>query len=181
MKTKGYRVWIPSENRVEESIHVRFDESINYKTDKLTERDNNKNRVNKRIEKLPDIYDDDEEEKLKEEVDSEAKASGSNEREERENEYDNDDKRDTQRKTSISQPLNVDKEVTYRRDRIIGNKDRVYVTYYPSTNPSVRLRNIYDVKKYCEFNGYPFNENKFDFETKTKLQDINHIIDNAEI
>lgn len=181
IKTKGYRIWIPSENRVEESIHVRFDESINYKVDKQEKQSNNKSKRNTRIENLPDTYEDDEEVDLEEDIDRNAGPSGSNVKDENYERQDNVEKIDTQRRSSISQPLNISKKIIYRRDRTVGNNNRIYITYYPSTNPTVRLRNIYDAKKYCESNGYPFNEEDFNFETKTTLQDRNYIIENSDM
>lgn len=63
----------------------------------------------------------------------------------------------------------------------MGNNNRAYVTYYPSSDPEIRLRNVYDVQKYCEMKGYSFDESEFNFETKTKLQEINHILENLDI
>lgn len=181
LKTKGYRVWLPSENRVEESIHVRFDESKNYKVDKQEKQNNKRVIENTRIDNWSDRYDDDEEEEIKEEIDRNEEVSGSSKGGERDERRDNVGKSDTRGRSLISHPFNGRNEITYRRDKTVGNNNRVYITYYPSASPTTRLRNIYDVKKYCNLNGYPFHEEEFNFETKTTLQDISDIIENKEI
>lgn len=80
IKTKGYRVWIPSENRVEESIHVRFDESENYKMDKLNKNVKIKSSIGKELENETRDPWLDSDEDLIDNVDSENRDIKSNEK-----------------------------------------------------------------------------------------------------
>lgn len=184
LKTKGYRVWIPSENRVEESIHVKFDESINYKMDNIEKKTQGKSQISKGVakDKIDTSFDSDDD--LSDEIKNEATELKSDEETEGARAKVEDEIFKTPEKQSdivVRQRLSVPENIVYRRERVIGNKNRAYITYYPSPDPTVRLRNIYDVKKYCEMKGYSFNEDEFNFETKTRLQDIDYILDNADI
>lgn len=84
VKTKGYRIWLPDENRVEESVHVKFDESITYKIDKIAKNQNSKS-ANERLrsEERNNFYSD-------QDFENEIETVNRSDKSENENKYDSD-------------------------------------------------------------------------------------------
>lgn len=150
--TKGYRIFIPKEHKVIETIHVKIDETKNgvnslFGKDKF----NDYVKFNLNMDFDDSIYLND-------------KGSTKGRVEESKIEISN-----------ILNPLNINEWNRVEKPRTMS--DRIDVYYYPP-NSSTRLRSIKDAKKYCVENKIEFDPDKFcfkpdDVEVTNDLNSIN--------
>lgn len=164
MQTKGYRVWIPNERKVIESINVRFDERIQ--------------QSNRREVVLDPVSSD----KVafpvsKDESDSETENENagnkdlSDESDNGQNsEYGSDSESESQSK-DLERKIPL-KTVVWERQAVTRpDKSRTDI-YYRAQGSKARLRSFNDVKKYCEKHNIHYTPKNFNFQGRNTYSGI---------
>lgn len=159
LKTKGYRIYLPDERKIIETINVKFQ---NETEDKVVSEANQTFNFQFSDEISGSDTDSEDERvkvKTKDKVIPKPIAS-----------------------TSKSSTLNEIKWYRKAVTRPDGSRTDIY--YYPN-NTKTRLRSLNDVKKYCESNQIVFDKNIFNFDGKDKytgiVNEVNQEINEIDI
>lgn len=150
-RTRGFRIWIPSEKKVVESINVSFDED---KCGSGAELDPK----NKPMRLLSESGSEESD------SDHEGKTEVSSDEEDSVDESISESTMSQEPTPGVSNQIQIPlKEVSWSR-KVIPRKDgsRNDVYYYPK-GTKTRLRSYNDVKKFCESNNIPYDQSKFNF------------------
>jgi hypothetical protein len=176
LQTRGYRIWIPTEHKIIESVNVRIAETEKNEPPQTSDQidlemlfpENEMTIVHTRIpvdQKLsPKTLksEPDDKEILESESESEKTPQTESENEETpesesENEY----------TPEIFYP-----EINWTRTcKLRSNGSRIDVYYYPEGS-NKRLRTLKEIKAYCLLENIKFNENLFDFSSKNPFQGV---------
>lgn len=194
LQTKGYRIWIPDERRVVETINVSFEESqlpfkkVNINSGSeldpnaivktIKPNPNNTAKFNEETDKESSSDEDETSERsVKSEYESDEETDPDVQDEEETDpdvqDEETDDESTLDEEPQMSQEEKPETEVTWVR-RSVPRKDgsRNDVYYGTKENPKLRLRSLNDVKKYTKENRIIFHENLFDFCGKNRYNGI---------
>lgn len=142
LRTRGYRIWLPQEHKIVESINVSFDEEPK--------------RSGLELEALPKIsipkiYKSD-----SPETDSDSEES---------------EEEPDQMETSTGQASRPDKITWIREAKPRKDKSRVDI-YYKIQGSNARLRSNNDVENYCKAHNIAYDKNLFNFSGKNSYSGI---------
>ncbi|GBN08374.1 Retrovirus-related Pol polyprotein from transposon TNT 1-94 [Araneus ventricosus] len=147
MQTKGYRIWLPAERKIIETINVTFDNGFN--SGKALDPNDSKFHIstesNSDLESEIPITGE-----ILEDVKVKSEFSGDPNTEE----FEPDSK------------SNLLKRVTWSRQAVPRKDGSRTDIYYRIEGTNTRFRSHNDVKTYCELNGIEYNEGMFNFSGK---------------
>ncbi|GBO19376.1 Copia protein [Araneus ventricosus] len=147
MQTKGYRIWLPAERKIIETINVTFDNG--FSSGKALDPNDSKFYIstesNSDLESEIPITGE-----ILEDVKVKSEFSGDPNMEE----FEPDSK------------SNLLKRVTWSRQAVPRKDGSRTDTYYRIEGTNTRFRSHNDVKTYCELNGIEYNEGMFNFSGK---------------
>ncbi|GBN94932.1 Retrovirus-related Pol polyprotein from transposon TNT 1-94 [Araneus ventricosus] len=147
MQTKGYRIWLPAERKIIETINVTFDNGFN--SGKALDPNDSKFYIstesNSDLESEIPITGE-----ILEDVKVKSEFSGDPNTEE----FEPDSK------------SNLLKRVTWSRQAVPRKDGSRTDIYYRIEGTNTRFRSHNDVKTYCELNGIEYNEGMFNFSGK---------------
>ncbi|GBN64158.1 Retrovirus-related Pol polyprotein from transposon TNT 1-94 [Araneus ventricosus] len=147
MQTKGYRIWLPAERKIIETINVTFDNGFN--SGKALDPNDSKFYISKEsnsdLESEIPITGE-----ILEDVKVKSEFSGDPNTEE----FEPDSK------------SNLLKRVTWSRQAVPRKDGSRTDIYYRIEGTNTRFRSHNDVKTYCELNGIEYNEGMFNFSGK---------------
>jgi len=141
MKTRGYRIWIPEERKIIETINVTFEEK------------NRNESSQKPVTFMNPYYSEEDTESEEEEIEvgkiEDAKA-------------------EVISPTTSSTPETTKlKDVTWMRDPVMRrDKSRVDIYYKVKEDEKARLRSHNEVERYCQENNIKYNPEMFNFSGK---------------
>jgi hypothetical protein len=183
LQTKGYRIWIPDERRIVETINVSFEENqlpfkkVNISSGseldpnaivKTVKPNNNTVKFNQEDDKESSS---DEDEISERSVKPEYRSDEETDYEDHDEEADGESMPDED--PQVSQEDKPEKEVIWVRRAVLrkdGSRNDIY--YGTTESPKLRLRSVNDVKKYTEANRIKFQENFFDFSGNNRYNGI---------
>lgn len=165
-RTKGYRVWIPQERRVIETINVRFDETPNERSQNKMENIKTLKQSDRKVDKREAVlgpslvpYDEDsdttsDEEDLPRDISTrESSESGG---------------RPSEVISEIEQP----REVEWIRKAVTRPDMSRTDVYYYERDQTERLKTLRQVKDYCRRKLIRFDSDRYDFSGKNKFSGI---------
>lgn len=183
-QTKGYRVWIPDEHRIIETVNVRIDESTKpqgNKNDGDIELDNlfpeeHKVRLNFPEERNPKggterTIERESSRQKADKIESKEPETSESELEPTSESDESTHTEDEDSETSIEIPPKLRKINWNRKPVPRKNGSRTDVYYYPEGSKT-RLRSLKDVKNYCERENLVFEKSIFDFSSKNPYKGL---------
>lgn len=183
-QTKGYRIWIPDERRIVETINVSFEENqLPFK--KLSVSSGSEldpTAIMKTVKPNPDnsvrfSQETDKENSSDEDEISEGSVKPEYQTDEETNPNDKGEETDAEstldEDPDVSQKEQPEKEVTWVRKAVRrkdGSRNDIY--FGTKENPKLRLRSLNDVKQYTKANRIKLQENLFDFSGNNRYNGI---------
>ncbi|GFW86675.1 retrovirus-related Pol polyprotein from transposon TNT 1-94 [Trichonephila clavipes] len=164
-RTKGYRIWLIDENKLVETINVRFDENkrgINFRQKVNSNLGYNLN--------LPDYYDEDDFDRVKDSLTSRLVSKTSTET------PSTSEKRDI---SSDNHSLIPCTEVKWIRN--IGRKVTGSNVYYSIEGAATRLKSFNEIERYCKRHNIEYNPSLFNFrKDNTESQGFSDLSEQQE-